>query len=198
MHSSGCGCKAEHELASSFICLREYLNISSIRVLNSTSDPNSGGLIFKKYGERLSDFHVISDDVETELLFTVPFSQPCDVHNLLVVNESDSVLKVKIYANRPEFDFSDIDTTTPSLKLDLPPDWHGSFVHSLGSRQFRGVDNLAIHFLSNEGEVKLRYIGLRGRPLNVSTGVVDVTYEVTPAPNPSENLAELRGFRVIE
>uniref|UniRef100_A0A3B0MKN9 PITH domain containing protein, putative n=1 Tax=Theileria annulata TaxID=5874 RepID=A0A3B0MKN9_THEAN len=198
MHSANCDCKAEHELATTFVCLREYLDLPSIRVFNSTTDPNLGRIVFKPYDERLSPPEILSDPVETELLFTVPFSQPCDVHNFLAVNESEATLELKIFANRPDFDFSDVEATVPTLTLNLPPDFHGSFIHNLNSVKFKGVQDLALHFLSNKGPVKLRYIGLRGRPLQPVKGVVDVTYEVTPTADFNESLSEIKNFKIIE
>ncbi|AFZ79940.1 hypothetical protein BEWA_027890 [Theileria equi strain WA] len=198
MHSAGCGCKAEHELASSYVCLREYLNIPGIRVFNSNVNPNDGGIIFKRYSERLSSPEISSDEDESELLFTVPFTQPCDIGNLLIINESEGPLEVKLYVNRPEIDFSDIETVTPTQKLSVPPDIHGSYIHLLSVAKFKNVENLAIYLESKDKEVKVRYIGLRGRVLDTIKGVVDANYEVIPVGKFSQVISDLKNLRTIQ
>lgn len=198
MHSAGCGCKAEHELASSYVCLREFLNIPGIRVFNSNVNPNDGGIIFKKYSERLTPAKISSEEGESELLFTVPFTQPCDIGNLLIINESETPIEAKLYVNRPEIDFSDLETVAPTHQLSIPIDIHGSSIYPLSVTKFKNVENLAIYLNSKYGQVKVRYIGLRGRVLDTVKGIVDANYEVTPVGNFNEVISDLKNFRTIQ
>ncbi|KAK2197911.1 bifunctional Galactose-binding-like domain superfamily/PITH domain/PITH domain-containing protein 1-like/PITH domain superfamily [Babesia duncani] len=199
MHSPGCGCKAEHELATSYKCILSEINRPGIRVFNSNVDSESGHLIFKRYSERLSDAVIASDEAEEpELLFTVPFLTPCDIGHLLVGNESDSVLEVKLYVNKPEFDFSDVEALVPTCTLQIPPDYHGSILHSLSILKFKDVSNLAMYFttVDKSHRVLIRYIGLRGRALERHTAPINTTYELIPTGNFENALAESQHYRI--
>ncbi|EDO08020.1 PITH domain family protein [Babesia bovis T2Bo] len=197
MHSAGCGCKAEHELGTSSICLRGQINLEAVRVLNSDSRPEEGRLVFKPYDNRLSEVVLRSDSLsDNELLFIVPFSNPCDIAHFLIVNEGDEVISVKLFANRPQFDFSDIEVVTPSQELQVAPDYHGSFLHKLSLLKFKDVLSLAI-YISGNSRVAIRYIGLRGRFHKLQSNVVDAKYEVIPTSSFQESISEVKHLKFV-
>ncbi|KAK1444768.1 hypothetical protein BgAZ_106740 [Babesia gibsoni] len=197
MHSAGCGCKEEHELATSSVCLRSQIDVEGVRVFNSNSRPEAGRVVFKPYASRLSDGTLTSDpDSDNELLLTVPFINPCDIANLLVINEGGEVLRLKLFVNRPNFDFTDVDEVPPTQQLDIPPDIHGSFLHKLSLAKFRDVSDLALHF-SGKKQVELRYIGLRGKSRTRQANFVDTKYELMPKASLKDSLEELKGMRYV-
>ncbi|ORM40170.1 PITH domain-containing protein 1 [Babesia sp. Xinjiang] len=197
MHSAGCGCKEEHELGASSSCLRGQINLEAVRVFNSDSRPEDGKLVFKPYNQRLSEGTLRNDPTsDIELLFTIPFFNPSEIAHLLVVNEGEEVLDVKLYVNRPHFDFSDIGVVNPTLELQIPPDIHGSFLHKLSLTKFRDVTDLAIYFAGTKSVI-LRYIGLRGKARVQQANVVHAKYEVVPTTSFQESLEEVKHLRYV-
>ncbi|GFE53078.1 PITH domain-containing protein C [Babesia ovis] len=195
MHPAGCGCKEEHELGTTSTCLRGHINLEAVRVFNSDCRPEEGNLVFKPYEKRLSGALLTSDpSSDNELLFTIPFHNPCDIAHLLLVNEGDEVVSLKLYANRPHFDFSDIEVVTPTQELQIPPDLHGSFLHKLSILKFRDLSDLAIH-ISGDSVLKIRYIGIRGKSRRRQADVVDAKYEVVPTASFQESLAEVKHLK---
>ncbi|GIX60877.1 thioredoxin family Trp26 protein [Babesia caballi] len=197
MHSAGCGCKAEYELGTSSNCLRGQIHLHGVRVFNSTSRPGFGSLIFKPYHSRLSEVTLCNDpSSDKELLFTVPFANPSDISHLLVVNEGPDVLRLKLYVNRRNFDFGDVEAVTPTQELEIPPDHHGSFLHQLAPTKFKDVVDLAMYFEGTTG-VEIRYIGLRGSTRARQEGVVDTQYEVVPSSSLYDSLADWKNFKYV-
>lgn len=197
MHSAGCGCKEEHELATTSVCLRNQISLEGVRVFNSDSLPQSGKEIFKPYGSRLSEVTLRSDpDSDNELLFTVPFTNPSDISQLLVINETEQVLRLKLFVNRPNFDFSDVEDVKPTHELDIPPDFHGSLLHNLPALKFRDTSDLALYFAGDQ-PVELRYISLRGKSRKRQADVVDVNYELLPTASFQESLADLKNLKYV-
>ncbi|KAK1933280.1 hypothetical protein X943_002989 [Babesia divergens] len=197
MHSAGCGCKEEHELATTSVCLRSQIDLQGVRVFNSDTLPTSGSLLFKPYSSRLSEGTLRSDPAsDNELLFTVPFLNPSEIAHLLVVNESEGVLNVKLFVNRPDFDFSDVEAVKPTQELSIPPDFHGSLLHKLSLGKFKDVSDLALYFSGPNG-VQLRYIGLRGKSRPRQANVVDTSYELVPSASFQESLMELKNLKYV-
>eukprot|EP00920_Eleutheroschizon_duboscqi_P020344 GHVT01048303.1.p1 GENE.GHVT01048303.1~~GHVT01048303.1.p1 ORF type:complete len:206 (-),score=51.10 GHVT01048303.1:246-863(-) len=179
-HGVGCGCKDEEESVGSRSLL-PFIDLAAVRGLNEAVAGTAAG-VFKTYDKRLQHAPVLtSADGDPELLVQVPFISPCSVCSLAVIGGDDgrAPKRVRIFANRDDLDFSNVEEGVPVQSLDLAVDFHGAINYPLKVSRLQSVTSLWLHFPEPvEGDtIEIFYIGLRGVGSNLQRQPVVTVYE---------------------
>ncbi|SBT41379.1 thioredoxin [Plasmodium ovale wallikeri] len=135
-HHQGCGCKEADEVLKGGEFLLKYIDIEKIH--------GSCRKILKAYDDRLSSDNCESD-VDNELIINIPFTNPCKIVSLFLIGGEKGMYpkKMKIFSNREDIDFENINDFKCIQEVELSEDFHGSIEYPL--KVYEASPNLADH-----------------------------------------------------
>ncbi|VWU51334.1 thioredoxin, putative [Hepatocystis sp. ex Piliocolobus tephrosceles] len=182
LHEEGCGCKAADEVLKGGEFLLKYINIDKITALNEKVH-GSSRKIFKSYDNRLSIDNCESD-VDNELIINIPFTNPCKIVSLFLIGGEEGTYpkKMKLFSNREDIDFENVNDFKCIQELEIAQDYHGSIEYPLKVTSLFNVSYLTLYFYENYGAetTKIFYIGLKGVGTNYTRKAVETVYEASP------------------
>jgi len=116
--------------------------------------------------------------VDNQLLIYFPFSTPVKIHSLSFLapkDDSRSIKKIKLYANKQHLDFESIESVAATQEIVLKKDdlIAGSIV-SLKFVKFQNVNSLTIFVVSNQGDAETSILQ-NLRILGISTSKTNMT-----------------------
>ncbi|SBT00043.1 thioredoxin, putative, partial [Plasmodium ovale curtisi] len=143
--------------------------------------------ILKAYDDRLSSANCESD-VDNELIINIPFTNPCKIVSLFLIGGEKGTYpkKMKIFSNREDIDFENINDFKCIQEVELSEDFHGSIEYPLKVTSLFNVSYLTLYFYENYGAetTKISYIGiptwLKGVGTNYTRRAVETVYEASP------------------
>ncbi|SOV81244.1 thioredoxin, putative [Plasmodium sp. gorilla clade G3] len=181
-HHEGCGCKNSDEVLKGGEFLLKYINIDKVTALNEKTH-GSCRKILKSYDNRLSPDNCESD-VDHELIINIPFNSPCKISSLFLIGGEEGTYprKIKIFSNREDIDFGNINDFKCVQEFELSQDFHGSIEYPLKVTSLFNVSYLTLYFYENYGAdtTKIFYIGLKGVGTNYTRKAVETVYEASP------------------
>ncbi|CRH01773.1 thioredoxin, putative [Plasmodium relictum] len=182
LHNEGCGCKSSDEVLKGGEFLLKYINLEKVTALNEKVN-GSCRKIFKSYDNKLS-LDCCESDVDHELIINIPFTSPCKIVSLFLIGgeEGSYPKKMKIFSNREDIDFENINDFKCIQELELSEDFHGSVEYPLKVTSLFNVNYLTLYFFENYGaeSTKILYIGLKGVGTNYTRKPVETVYEASP------------------
>eukprot|EP00002_Diphylleia_rotans_P016180 TRINITY_DN3144_c0_g1_i3.p1 TRINITY_DN3144_c0_g1~~TRINITY_DN3144_c0_g1_i3.p1 ORF type:complete len:153 (-),score=45.53 TRINITY_DN3144_c0_g1_i3:103-561(-) len=120
--------------------------------------------------------------IDQSLTFS-SFTSPVKLKSLMVIGDGDSTPnKVKLYINRTNIDFANIEDIPVVQEFDLQQDPQGRLEYPTRYAKFQNVSTLVMFFPSNHGSrtTKVAYIGLKGESTNYKREAVNTVYELRP------------------
>lgn len=178
-----CNCGSAHDATELGVNYTLYEKIDKDRVecLNEIEE-GSGAKVFKTWEKRLDKTEFVASDIDPELLFNIPFTGDVKLKGLIVIgNEDFSPKTVKLYKNRPNMTFEDVNIP-PEQEFELITDLYGVHEYPVRTVKFSSVQHLSLYFAGERMEqIEISYIGLRGEwtPAH-KHGVTICTYEARP------------------
>ncbi|GAW82265.1 hypothetical protein, conserved [Plasmodium gonderi] len=181
-HHDGCGCKEADEVLRGGEFLLKYMDIEKVTALNEKV-LGSCRKILKPYDSRLSPENCESD-ADSELIINIPFTSQCKIVSLFLIGGEDGSYprKLKIFSNREDIDFENVNDFKCVQELELSEDYHGSVEYPLKVTSLFNVSYLTLYFYENYGAetTKIFYIGLKGIGTNYTRKAVETVYEASP------------------
>lgn len=178
-----CNCGSTHDATELGVSYTLYEKIDKDRVecLNEIVE-GSGAKVFKTWEERLDKTESVVSDIDSELLFNIPFTGDVKLKGLIVIgDENFSPKTVKLYKNRPHMTFEDVNIR-PEQEFELITDLYGVHEYPVRTVKFSSVQHLSLYFVGERVEqIEISYIGLKGEwtPAH-KHGVTICTYEARP------------------
>lgn len=219
-HSHGNGDDSDHVPPTPTLHL-QLLNLKidlvHVTALNLGNHQDDLSRLFKSEQDRFSVKPVIRSDADEQLILHIPFLNGLVKLHLVILRTNGTDYcphSVLLWKNSPSIDFDAVDSVKPLFALthphvgvcidddELPDviDDHADFVeHHLPRHKFSGVHHLTMFFKdlhSDEDELRLHLIELRGEFTPLSKDPVISLYEL--APNPADHKTEIPdavGFR---
>lgn len=120
-------------------------------VLNAVKKDSLGNAL--KQGLRDQEALLIESDADEQLLINIAFKSKVKLHSIAVCGPSDgrAPKKLRLFANRAQVSFDDVESMPAEDELELSPD-------ELGDRRevkfvkFQSLDRLTIFIASNQGD----------------------------------------------
>jgi hypothetical protein len=162
------------------VCLDSVLDYKGVSQLGAKPSHNLMSIIpvDVKDGKRiaLKVDHSISSDADEQLLLFLPFLRPVKLLSFLlrlsVKDPACNPKTLKMFANRPNMDFGDADSTTPATTVEVPlspgrpftkeetKEGLWEFVATVDRVKFAQTSFLTIFIESNHGAKATRLFGL--------------------------------------
>ncbi|SBT41056.1 thioredoxin, putative [Plasmodium ovale wallikeri] len=189
-HHQGCGCKEADEVLKGGEFLLKYIDIEKVTALNEKVILQHEGKylccihgscrkILKAYDDRLSSDNCESD-VDNELVGHLHGRYPAitppsrdgsrytgDRPHLFLIGGEKGMYpkKMKIFSNREDIDFENINDFKCIQEVELSEDFHGSIEYPLKVTSLFNVSYLTLFFYENYGAetTKISYIGIPTR-----------------------------------
>ncbi|CAD2098836.1 thioredoxin, putative [Plasmodium vinckei] len=181
-HHEGCGCREADEVLKGGEFLLKYIDIEKVTCLNEQIH-GSCKKILKPYEDRLSSPYCESD-ADHELIINIPFTNPCKISSLFLIGGEEGTYpkKMKIFSNREDIDFGNINDFKCIQEIELAEDFHGAVEYPLKVTSLFNVSYLTLYFCENYGAetTKIFYIGLKGVGTNYTRKAVATVYEASP------------------
>eukprot|EP01127_Copromyxa_protea_P016141 TRINITY_DN4745_c0_g1_i1.p1 TRINITY_DN4745_c0_g1~~TRINITY_DN4745_c0_g1_i1.p1 ORF type:complete len:279 (-),score=47.23 TRINITY_DN4745_c0_g1_i1:157-993(-) len=133
--------------AKNFVDLRPLINLDQTTCLNEA--PN------QEWNYVLEDnAHWLESDVDEQLLFNVRFNSSCRLHSIIVHSEnlSSAPKVIKLYANRFNLDFDNVEDQSPVQTVELNEEYYlsgGKKEIELKGRVWENVDSIALFVEDN-------------------------------------------------
>ena len=199
--SAGCDCCSEDIAGDS---LWPYIDLSKVKVLNATTGHDKGKYFLKAFDKRKRNTEWLeSEDDDPEILIYIPFSFMVNIKAISLRPMDDyGPLKMKAYKDKEGMDFETVYHTS-SLQnwecinqegneaigngIEFVDDLYGGYIVDYATKyhKWQHTSSITIHLSENisyEEIIKIFYIGLKGIPTQIKTGVrtVDCVYESMP------------------
>eukprot|EP00124_Ichthyophonus_hoferi_P003132 Ihof_evm2s254 gene=Ihof_evmTU2s254 len=145
--------------------LYKYIDSSKVSCLNE-SNSGSAVKIFKSWDQRFDTTKFLESDTDDQLIIFVPFTGVVKIKSIKIIGpEGDSHPKnLKIFGNRDDIDFDNVDDCVPLQELELSPDPTGRLDYPTRVTKFQNLHSITMFFSSSYGAdiSKIFYIGLAG------------------------------------
>ncbi|KAI5809639.1 PITH domain-containing protein, partial [Peziza echinospora] len=167
--------------------LYEHIDHDKITTLNELI-PHSGRAIVKKpWSARLSPPDpTLTSDSDDQLLIYIPFTSLVKLHSLVLrTSNTDAAPKtVKLYANRDDLDFEEVEHASPTQVLETPMTGE-VFEVPLRRALWNGTRSVTVFVEEGWGAeaVEIGYLGFRGDWMRVGGPPVGIMYEAAANPN---------------
>lgn len=186
MHTSTCGCSGQAKECGASENLYAKIDTSKITCLNER-EKGSGKNPIKAWDDRLeSKSELWSNDDDSDLLLYIPFVAQVKVKAFSMIGGTNDTTptNVKIWVNRDDIDFSNVDDVKPTQTVDLCDDDTGEIFYPTQITKYQNVSSLTILFTNenNEDESCLRFLSFRGEDLKHKREAVNVVYEAQANP----------------
>ncbi|KAJ1953165.1 hypothetical protein EC988_003150 [Linderina pennispora] len=186
-HGHGHGHGHDHDHDAEDLGFADSL-YSKILVDNTTclneAEPNSIHGVFKPHHLRLDTQKFVESDCDEELLIHVPFNGMVKLKSILLWGGAgESAPKhMKVFANRDDLDFDNVNDTTCTQAWDLVEGARQPVEYPTRIAKFNSVRSLAIFLPSNFGadETTVYYLGFRGEWTELKENPLITVYELRP------------------
>ncbi|TDH73602.1 hypothetical protein CCR75_008456 [Bremia lactucae] len=181
-HNHGGG--VEHATGDS---LYPFIDTSKLWVLNAL-DPRAASHPFKPFHERQNHSCFLASNYDDpELILFIPFTEAVSIKSICIsgsAGDGNHPKAIKMFTNRSDMDFSNVNELQAQQKLELIEDDTGNLYYPLQMRKFQGVSSLTLFVESNYGgdKTKIYYIGIKGESKQWRHGIVECVYEARPQP----------------
>jgi len=173
--------------------LYKYIDNRQLRCMNE-SVPGAIAKVFKTWDQRLDKTMFVESDADEELLVTIPFTGSVKLKSFCVIGGTGgtSPSKVKLFINRDDIDFGNVQEMKPLQTIDLAENVTGEIEWPVQVSNFSNVYSLTMYFCANWGAAStvIYYIGMKGLFDNVKRVAVVANYEVKPTPAKNDPLQD--------
>mmetsp|Transcript_3458 Transcript_3458/g.2923 ORF Transcript_3458/g.2923 Transcript_3458/m.2923 type:complete len:195 (+) Transcript_3458:48-632(+) len=150
------------------------IDIPGLQAFNEEQDDSTKFVIRPKEDMLEESKGVLRSDDDHELVIKIPFTTKVKIKAITIIGgENGSAPKtLKLYTDLNNVDFSILEENEPSQTLDLIEDnLDGAVEYPIKLTKFQNVGTLTLGIDENYGEeqTEIRYIGLKGENLNIST-----------------------------
>ncbi|KAJ2802796.1 hypothetical protein H4R20_003142 [Coemansia guatemalensis] len=120
---------------------------------------------------------VLESDVDEQMVLRISFNQPIKLHSIMLKAPLDKAPKnIKIYANRTDVEFDDVDTAEATQEIEMTKDIYenGGGVVNLRYVRFQNINTITIFVADNLGDEEvtaisqLAFIGTAVNSANMS------------------------------
>uniref|UniRef100_A0A6B2LJW8 PITH domain-containing protein n=1 Tax=Arcella intermedia TaxID=1963864 RepID=A0A6B2LJW8_9EUKA len=176
-----------------------YIDVQNVVCLNEEQH-KSVNKIFKPWDKRLDASTFVQSGSDVELLIKIPFTGAVKLKSFCVIGGLDdsSPSNVKLFINREDIDFSNVEDMKPLQEIKLASDnLDGSLEYPVQVFKFGNVHHLTMYFNTNWGAAKTRitYIGLKGIFTVANRDkIVVANYELKPNPAKNSGIPEANNF----
>jgi len=142
----------------------------------------------------------VESDADEELLVTIPFTGSVKLKSFCVIGGTGgtSPSKVKLFINRDDIDFNNVNEMKPLQTIELAENVTGEIEWPVQVSNFSNVYSLTMYFCANWGAPTtiIYYIGLKGLFENVRREAVVANYELKPAAAKNNPLEDKVNFPI--
>lgn len=114
-------------------------------------------------------------DVDEQMIIRIPFKKPVTLNSILLFSTDSSPRTIKLFVDRMEVDFSNVESFVPSQQITLPdvPQQltYRQLEHRLNPLKFDTVNHLTIYVqdnVSDSRQTKITRLGLFGQVIDLS------------------------------
>jgi len=119
-------------------------------VLNAVKADSLGNAL--KQGLRDQEALLIESDADEQLLITISFISKVKLHSILIAGpDGRAPKKVRLFANRNNLGFDDVESMPAEQDLELTPEEFGKRLE-LKFVKFQSVEKLTVFIASNQGD----------------------------------------------
>lgn len=212
--SAGCDCCSEDIAGDS---LWPYIDLSKVKVLNAITGHDKGRNFLKAFDKRKSTSEWLeSEDDDPEILIYIPLSVMVNLKAIsLRPMDEYGPLEMRAYKDKEGVDFGTVYDTSPLQNWDcineegheaigngieFVDDSYGGYIvdYALKSHKWQHTSSITLYLpesISEDEIIKIFYIGLKGTPTKIKTGVrtVDCVYESMPQVEDHKTMTSLSG-----
>jgi len=178
-----------------------YIDTVKVRCLNENTT-GAARNVFKPRDEKLDKTKYLESAADEQLILHIPFTCVIKLKSICIIGGENgaSPSKLKVYINREDIDFDNVETMSPVQEWDLQEDPSGLLNYPTRYAKFGNVSHLTLFFPSNFGNdvSRIYYVGLTGEATQLKREVVHATYELRPQASDHKNPAETGLGRTIQ
>lgn len=101
----------------------------------------------------------LTSDVDEQMIIKIPFKKPVTINSILLFSADSAPKNVKLFVDRVEIDFSNVDSYVPTQHLSLPEDpcsaTYQNLEHKLNPIKFDTVNHLTVCLFTGISRVRL-------------------------------------------
>eukprot|EP00050_Salpingoeca_kvevrii_P022216 m.123028 g.123028 ORF g.123028 m.123028 type:complete len:177 (-) comp9638_c0_seq3:2404-2934(-) len=139
--------------------------MDNVRCLNEHTN-GAGRSCLRPLAEKMDRSKFVESDADEQLILFVPFTADVKLKSIVVMGEGGEQhpRTLKVFKNRNDIDFDNVDSITPLQEWDLNEDVDGRLAYETRLTKFQNVQNLTLYFPDNFGAdtTKIYYIEFRG------------------------------------
>ncbi|KAL7424953.1 hypothetical protein Q5752_000640 [Cryptotrichosporon argae] len=167
--------------------LYSQIDVDHVVALNAVGGTGAGRKVIKEWAKREDEVDYVESDADDALIIRIPFVSSVSLRSITVKAGPGGhrPTAMRLYANQPGLDFSDVEAQQPVQAFELIERAEG-VEYQVKAAKFASLTTLTLFFPGNGGDEdssRVYYVGLRGTYKQIAGRPGVIVYEAAARPS---------------